>query len=90
MFGQVQQLSVEKGTLEASREFASSRLKNQYDDARVAVLRNGFAITELGFNDLSSVSFVTAQSGWAVDEIGSIYKLIVIDDALLMNAETVG
>lgn len=39
MLGQVQQLSVEKGTVEASREFASSRWKNQYDDVRAAVLR---------------------------------------------------
>ncbi|AEJ01924.1 hypothetical protein Nit79A3_2140 [Nitrosomonas sp. Is79A3] len=88
MLGQVQQLSVEKGTLEASREFAFSRWKNQYDDARAAVLRNGFVITKSGFNNLSSVSFITAQTGWAVGEMGSIYKLIILDDALLMNAKT--
>lgn len=76
MLGQVQQLSVEKGTLEASREFASSRWKNQYDDARAAVLRNGFSITKSGFNHLSSVSFITAQTGWAVGVKGTILNTV--------------
>lgn len=73
---QLQNLSIKKGVLEASKEFAALRWKIQRDDALADVVRKGFSIAQTPFPHILSVHFTTTQTGWAVGEEGTILSTI--------------